>query len=202
MEAHQSVLGCLHLPLWKSSVYIYLILSLELWRCNLLTCDQEFSLPGQSPPPRHCTARSPSVPDSSMKNGKKDGHLWCICILFHREMCLTWLSCVQISETFDTQSLCNKQSSTVYLWRKVSVKYALAVEVLQSSGNVQTEVYSHRPGQEHITVQQLLQVTAINVLQYTEVRPFFTGASSLELPDVKYEVRHFWAIRGYDELQK
>lgn len=84
----------------------------------------------------------------------------------------------------------------VYLWRKVSVKYALAVKVLQSSGNVQTEVYSHSPGQEHVTVQQLLQVTAINVLQYTEVKHFFMGGSYIELPDVKWEVRHFWAIRG------
>lgn len=71
---------------------VYLILSLELWRCNLLTCDQEFSLPGQSPPPRHCTARSPSVPDSSIKQKTHSERkmdicmsLSCICVYYLTE---------------------------------------------------------------------------------------------------------------------
>lgn len=93
---------------------IYLILSLELWRCNLLTCDQEFSLPGQSPPPRHCTARSPSVPDSSINQKNTFREKDRLCLLSHRKICLTWLCCVQYespeytlvcTSTFDTKSL-------------------------------------------------------------------------------------------------
>lgn len=52
----------------------------------------------------------------------------------------------------------------VYLRREVSVEYTLAVKVLESSCDVQTEAHPHRPGQMHITVQQLLQVSTINVL--------------------------------------
>lgn len=108
MEAHQSVPDCFHLSLslWKSAAY--LILSLELWRCNLLTCDQEFSLPGQSPPPRHCSSHSPSVPDSSTEQKNI-----CALTVYLRLLFIKGTSSVC---TFDVRSLWNMS----LLWRYCS----------------------------------------------------------------------------------
>lgn len=41
---------------------------------------------------------------------------------------------------------------------------ALAVQVLQASGDVQRQARPHTPRQEHVTVQELLQVPSIDVL--------------------------------------
>lgn len=53
----------------------------------------------------------------------------------------------------------------LYLGGEVSVKYALAVQVLQPSGDIQRETDPDPPRQVQITVQQLLQVTAVYILQ-------------------------------------
>lgn len=41
---------------------------------------------------------------------------------------------------------------------------ALAVQVLQSSGDVQSQDEPHAPRQVHVAAQQLLQVSAVDVL--------------------------------------
>lgn len=51
-----------------------------------------------------------------------------------------------------------------YLGGEVSVKDALAVQVLQPSGNVQRETDPDAPRQVQVTVQQLFQVPAIYIL--------------------------------------
>lgn len=73
------------------------------------------------------------------------------------------------------------------------MEYTLAVEVLQSSCDVQAEAHLHRPGQEHITVQQLLQVSTINVLHkgkmHTDVKKNINPArylNSAPLPIKNY----------------
>lgn len=53
----------------------------------------------------------------------------------------------------------------LYFGGEVSVKYALAVQVLQPSGDVQRQTDPHTPRQVQITVQQLLQVTSVDILQ-------------------------------------
>lgn len=51
-----------------------------------------------------------------------------------------------------------------HLGGEVPVEDALAVQVLQSPGDVQGQVDPHAPRQVHVAAQQLLQVTAIDVL--------------------------------------
>lgn len=51
-----------------------------------------------------------------------------------------------------------------YLGGEVSVEDALAVEVLQATGDVLRQTHPHRPRQIPVTVQQLLQVTPVDVL--------------------------------------
>lgn len=53
----------------------------------------------------------------------------------------------------------------LYLGGEVPVKYALAVQVLQPSGNIQRQTDPYAPRQVQITVQELLQVTSIYILQ-------------------------------------
>lgn len=53
----------------------------------------------------------------------------------------------------------------LYLGGEVSVKYPLAVQVLQSSGDIQRQTNPDAPRQVQITVQQLLQVTSIYILE-------------------------------------
>lgn len=56
------------------------------------------------------------------------------------------------------------QACGQYLGGEVPVEDALAVEVLQASGDVQRQAHPHRPGQVHVAVQQLLQVPPVDVL--------------------------------------
>lgn len=49
---------------------------------------------------------------------------------------------------------------------EVPVEDALAVQVLESAGDVQSQAEPRGPRQIHVTAQQLLQVTAINVLDH------------------------------------
>lgn len=64
----------------------------------------------------------------------------------------------------------------LYLGCEVSVKYALAVQVLQSSGDIQRQTDPDTPRQIQITVQQLLQVTSVYILEreWREERAFIT----------------------------
>lgn len=57
---------------------------------------------------------------------------------------------------------------TLYLRGEVSVEYALAMQVLQSSGNIQRQTDPDAPRQVQVTVQQLLQVPSIYILQREE----------------------------------
>ncbi len=112
---NQYLTASISLALWKSAVH--LILSLELWRCNLLTCDQEFSLPGQSPPPRHCTARSPSVPDSSTKQKNTFRIFVCLYSVFVFIILKKHYSTNPVWSVWNTHSCAHE-----YLWHKVSNK--------------------------------------------------------------------------------
>lgn len=56
----------------------------------------------------------------------------------------------------------------LYLGGEVSVEYALVVQVLQPAGDVQGQTDPDAPRQMQITVQQLLQVSSIYVLQTQE----------------------------------
>lgn len=62
-------------------------------------------------------------------------------------------------------------NSTRYLGGEVSVKDALAVQVVKPSGNVQGQTDSGAPRQVEVTVQQLLQVSSIYILQRQEDWP-------------------------------
>lgn len=53
-----------------------------------------------------------------------------------------------------------------HLGGEVPVEDALAVQILQSSGDVQSQAEPHAPRQVHVAVQQLLQVTAVDVLDH------------------------------------
>lgn len=57
---------------------------------------------------------------------------------------------------------------TRYLGGEVSVEDALAVQVVKPAGNVQRQTHSHTPGQVEVAVQQLFQVSSIDVLQRRE----------------------------------
>lgn len=54
------------------------------------------------------------------------------------------------------------------------MKDALAVQVLQPSGNIQRQTDPDAPRQVQVTVQQLLQVTSVNVLQGGRDDPMLT----------------------------
>lgn len=47
---------------------------------------------------------------------------------------------------------------------------ALAVQVLQSPGDIQSKAESHTPRQVHVAAQQLLEVATIDVLNYQETK--------------------------------
>lgn len=51
-----------------------------------------------------------------------------------------------------------------HLGGEVSVEEALAVQVAESPGDVQRQAQAHAPRQVHLAAQQLLQVTAVDVL--------------------------------------
>lgn len=52
-----------------------------------------------------------------------------------------------------------------HLGGEVPVEETLAVQVAESPGDVQRQAEAHAPRQVHVAAQQLLQVTAINVLE-------------------------------------
>lgn len=52
-----------------------------------------------------------------------------------------------------------------YLGGEVSVEDALAVQVVKAAGDVQRQVHPHAPRQVQVTVQQLLQVAPIYILE-------------------------------------
>lgn len=51
-----------------------------------------------------------------------------------------------------------------HLGGEVPVEEALAVQVLQPTGDVQGQAGPHTPGQVHVAAQQLLQVATVDVL--------------------------------------
>lgn len=53
---------------------------------------------------------------------------------------------------------------------EVPVEEALAVQVVESPGDVQRQAQAHVPRQVHLAAQQLLQVTAVDVLKAKRVR--------------------------------
>lgn len=53
-----------------------------------------------------------------------------------------------------------------HLGGEVSVEDALAVQVLQSPGDVQSQAEPQAPRQVHVAAQQLLQVAAVDVLDH------------------------------------
>ncbi len=57
-----------------------------------------------------------------------------------------------------------------HLGGEVPVEDALAVQVLQSPGDVQGQAEPHAPRQVHVAAQQLLQVTAVDVLDDRDKR--------------------------------
>lgn len=57
-----------------------------------------------------------------------------------------------------------------HLGGQVSVEDALAVQVLQSPGDIQSKAESHTPRQVHVAVQKLLEVATIDVLNYQETK--------------------------------
>ena len=63
----------------------------------------------------------------------------------------------------------------VYLGGEVPVEDALAVEVLQATGDVQGQAQAHPPGEWRLALQELLQVPAVDVLRgsqrHRDVRP-------------------------------
>lgn len=58
---------------------------------------------------------------------------------------------------------------------------ALAVQVLEPSGDVQRQTDPHTPGQVQVAVQQLLQVTSIDVLQRTGFRLYSLSFHAVDL---------------------
>lgn len=63
----------------------------------------------------------------------------------------------------------SSSTNTLYLGGEVPVEDALAVQVVKPAGNVQGQTDSHTPGQVEVTVQQLLQVASIYVLEMGRV---------------------------------
>lgn len=59
---------------------------------------------------------------------------------------------------------CRYATRVPYLGCEVPVEYALTVQVLQSSGDIQRQSHPDSPRQIQVTVQQLLQVTPVYVL--------------------------------------
>lgn len=57
-----------------------------------------------------------------------------------------------------------------HLGGEVPVEEALAVQVVESPGDVQRQAQAHLPRQVHLAGQQLLQVTAVDVLKAKWVR--------------------------------
>lgn len=57
-----------------------------------------------------------------------------------------------------------------HLGGEVPVEEALAVQVVESPGDVQRQAQAHLPRQVHLAAQQLLQVTAVDVLKAKRVR--------------------------------
>lgn len=68
-----------------------------------------------------------------------------------------------------------------YLGGEVSVKYAFAVQILQASGDVQRQTDPGGPWQIQITVQQLLEVTTVYVLQTERASKSMVGMCSYRL---------------------
>lgn len=101
--------------------------------------------------------------------------VWCICLnvkspFFNVEQCFNSFSSCSILNSPYCISSTNALSCfcMLYLGGEVSVEYALVVQVLQPPGDVQGQTNPDAPRQMKITVQQLLQVPSIYVLQTQE----------------------------------
>lgn len=120
-------------------VSVYWHLTFNPVNTSGLTCNQGSSLPGRSPRPLQWTHRCHSGPSSSAEGEEPE------------------VRGVLEEET-------SKDSGLLYLGGEVSVEDALAVQVLQPSGDVPRQTDPDAPGQEQVAVQQLLQVSSIYVL--------------------------------------
>lgn len=81
-----------------------------------------------------------------------------------RKIVLCWCSVMCTGVTDACVFVCR------HLGGEVPVEEALAVQVLQSPGDVQGQAEPHTPRQVHVAAQQLLQVTAVDVLDHRNKR--------------------------------
>lgn len=68
---------------------------------------------------------------------------------------------------------------------------ALAVQVLQSPGDVQSQAEPHTPRQVHVAAQQLLQVTTIDVLDHQDKHQHKRFISDAQCVDLTFKLPEY-----------